>query len=577
MADNSNYSQMFKPPKRFTYNDIICECVDINSAMADSILLSLYPRESDATKLVNFIPEDPYFRFLIAYHYHLTVQDIQVRIEIDEIEGDAHLYVYCKTVPSRSILNSYIEQTKLFVEDVGRHVSILHSASYPFTIHNVKDTMETGNSATVHGFISYRVSEIPGVPFNHRAIAPYAVTITVNTTNLKEIREDLPLYNVNQHKQILMRKVFGAIIDCEEAIRHKISPQGFIKVKFNYFVLEDPVASYSVATLCYRIVLIPALYNGYEILDLEPSTMLIRPPKAFDFFNQVHSCNWETVYQTCEFISTALLSDHGTLYVPEVMEHDIEIHNDKKFIRLHMKPHIAYFTDKYVHFGDGDIIRSCIGEIAWFVSRFNNNFEFAFPMSGTVENPEVICYMRCPTDYFKKENMKELETMIKLFAWEKWRFRVIAETEMWTYFMLADMSIYQYERTDDHPFFQYFGDDFLCHVGSKEPTSLEDAIDALIGTFTNIYDIGRATALADPAFLGPYKEKYKDNEHVTFGLWETAIRMEHRSWYPVYADIRDRLIRNVRPPTPEDTATPVQEPPEKPGFYKRIISKLKGE
>lgn len=547
MADNSNYSQMFKPPKRFTYNDIICECVDINSALADSILLNLIPSKSDPAELVQFIPQDPYFRFLIAYHYHLIVQDIQVRIEIDEIEGDAHLYVYCKTVPSRHVLNAYTEQTALFVEDIGRNIATIHSASYPFTIHNVKDTMSDGNTTTVHGFLSYRVAEIPGVPFNHRAFAPYAVTITVNTTNLAEIRENIPHYNVNQHKQIIMRKVFGAIIDCENAIRHKISPNDFIKVKFNYFVLEDPLAVYSVATMCYRVVLIPSQYNGYEILDVAPSTMLIRPPKAFDFFNQVHSCNWSTIYQTCEFIATALLSDHGTLFIPEVVEHDIEIRNDKKYVRVHMRPHIAYFTDKFIHFSDGDIIRHCAQEMAWFVSRFNNNFEFAFPMSGSLENPETICYMRCPTDYFKKENMKELETMIKLFAYEKWRFRVVAETEMWTYFMLADMSIYQYDRSDSHEFFNYFKEEFLCHISSKESTSLEDACDALIGTFTNIYDIGRATAMADDAFLQPYKNKYHDNEHIIFGLWETAIRMEHRSWYGTYAEIRDRLIRSIKP------------------------------
>lgn len=584
MPDNHNYMGMFAMPKRFIYRSIICECLNINSILMDSMLFKLIPCDDKMTinNIVYAIENDHLFRFQIAMYYQLAVQSVSVKVEIDEVDNKSTIYAFVKTCRCDTILETYVNQIHLFCEDIGRYCNVVTSGCFPFTIHDVKDRiMKDMDPVTVRGFIAYRVSQPIDAENINKMIIPYSVTVNLSITNLKEIRENMPTYTLRGHDELITEKVYDAVKACENAIRAKCSPSGFMKMGFRYLIMSESSMSND-ESIVFRVVLLANIFNDYEILDINPYTMTFRLVNGMGkLMERIDSIDWPYIHNAWSQIATSILSDHGTLLIPTVVEHDIVTINDQYYIKSYMNPHVAVFTEEISVYANERIASSGIArEFWWMKSYVNDNVEFIFPTLATLPDEEVLCYFRVPQAFLRSQD-GQLNQIASLLCCNEISIRICAETEMYLYMAVIDTTI---ETSRINPI-DCISPDYLGLIQMKNPSTLEDAIETIIGAFSHCVNIsGPINSLDEAQRKAIIKECNNSNELAIFALYEDAVQMSKRSWCDTYVKVRDRLLNDAiercaeaENPQCSDIIVPKHEPKNKPSFYRSLLDKLRGK
>jgi hypothetical protein len=511
------------------------------------------------------VEKDPFLRFLIALYYQMTVQSVNVIMDVDSVSEEVYIYASVKCISSQTVFNTYSSQLGLFAEDIGRTSNTVSSGCYPFHIYNLMDRMNPDfGKVNVDGVVTYRLRQSNGTGRYAHALSPYALTVEITIANDGEIKEQLPNFGMTCCDEIA-GKLFEVVRSSCETIQRRAAPSGFLKLGFRYYIINEP--TYTSNSICLDFVLLVDTANEWQIIDINQTAMSIRLrdyDKMEYMVAHADDIDWEPVYNVWGQIATALMSDYGTLMIPSVADHDIDKVDEKWYFKVHMNPHLACFTDEVNIYGQTEILHQCSNEFYWLHAKLPGNVTFAFPNMTTLRDREVLAYLRIPKA-LPANDVELMNDYVTKFSSADIRIRICAETGMYLYCALVDNTWYA-DAVKDNRAFKCMNDCFLGHVVAKKPSSNEEAIKSLIGAFAHSEGISGPVSTLNGADYKTGIEECGDDIHLIFDIYEDAIRMYERSWFKDYERLREELIEEVglAPPKLEEAKDEPNEAPSEP-------------
>lgn len=555
---------MSKPPSSFSYRDLMIHFIGANNPYAEVTIFTATPlsdvssSETDFLRYAEIIPKDPYFAILVATIYNLTLLKVDVRIELDERDGEGAFYIVCKTVASDSVYNTYQQTLPLFARTLGRMDNVIYDVSQPFSMHGLTDAFDEmrdeppgdDETDTIHGILRSEVCFPTNRMSMTRYVQPYGATISVNVMNYTRLKKSHPYYAIIRHEKILFDQILPAIRQAEESIRNYLDPMHLMKIMYRHMFV-DMNSRIPVESCVIKDVIEVASVNDVEIYDLSPDWITIRPSQCDDIIRASGLIDWNRCYPTLAQIATALLSDNGTLFIPEIASMDTTYHSGKWWLKLFLRPHFAFFTKDRIFYGDRNSIASFANEFFWLQSNITDQIQFIFPTLYPMHDPSVLCYGRVMTQFLKGSTF---DAFAQILTCKEIKVRVCAQIDNWVYFAVVDDTI-----PKDTAGSIFFGGKFVAEISTEHETTLENVFDTLIGAFAS----ANPTQILDqiePEVLAEVKERFNNDENlIIFDAWESSINMAGRSFAKTYYQVRQRVFRAAEAAAGKDTTMQAAE------------------
>jgi hypothetical protein len=516
---------------------MMCECVNINTPAGESAVFDIVPQHEglDLETLVSILPNDILFAMHVSQYYGLTIQHMEVRCEMDEVTNETHLYALCKTIPNGACIKTFIEVDPLFAEEMGRASHTLATTVVPFQCYDVKDRIGD-ESFDMRGLTSMRIMREYNSPHFYRMLANYGTSISVNVTNMREIAPEHPHYDVLQHENLFM-KAYEAQTDALTIIHNHLSPSGLAHMTFSNRVYSDNGGSKPRADLSFKVVSHMSSVNGVEVYDADPFWLVCRPPNADELLDEKNQINWRKTYAFLGEVSTLLLSDSSTLFVPEVLDHDYMLIEGRKWLKITTRPGFVPFTKGGIAYGDAEVVKEYGQDHLWSFTRMANGIEMAFPLIGELNDPTAIAYGRVPISFLHdKDNTEQL---LRLFTCEEIGLRLCADTDYWVYFVLIDR--YRQMRTN-YDMDNKVPSNLTPLLRSRETTKLEEVLRNLLGSFISSDSIQEYVAHLDPKMVAQESKKPLALSRHVFEQWEYNCHMNHRLFYRTYLEVKEESL-----------------------------------
>ena len=538
MSKNSAYGLPPYIPKHFEYKGLALELVDVNG-VAEGVVFRAYPTKEGKNLLdyVDSLPNDYYFHYLFTCIFGLTVEDVAVRLEIDDANEATAMYVNMQCVPSPSILDTLRKQVPVFIHTFGRNTNELYSNTRPFCLNNLRDTVNDEKSTTsIHGVIHCSVQMVNGLSKMERYMTSYGVSIDLNISNYPEIVKKFPNYSILLHDELYSDYIDPIVRECEKQIHKMLDPLGVMKIGFKRKYI-DASRTEVVSTISLKVMIWPQYINGVELYELTPTAMTFRPVRpgvTFDKFSQI---DWTDAKTYVSQIATALLSDNGTLFIPEITSVDTTYVDGKQWIKVFFCPHFAHFTKDQIFYGRPDIVERYGNEFHWFNGELGSFMQFLFPSVANLPDPTVICYGRVMKDFF----MARMDTIAAMLTCEQIHIRIAAELDNWVYFALVDCTMMHTLTT-----FLNFDEFYLADITTDLTDNLKAALHTIVGAFCASDPDSIISALEPEQYKKLVDDCNGDEVLAIINCWEASAHMMNRGFAAEYKEVRDEILDTVR-------------------------------
>lgn len=536
-------------PKSFTYRDLRINLISLNEPMAETIIFMASPLDGvdlssdDILQYADSIPRDALFAILVCLIYHLTLQKVDVRMELDELEQEASFYIVCKAISSSVVYSTYQQTVPLFARTLGRMDNVIYDVAQPFTMRNLTDNLDELSEEqdddptnTIRGIMRAEVCFPTNRMSMTRYIQPYGATISVNLTNYPKLKKSHPFYAMIRHDSMIFEHVFPALKQVEDSIRNYLDPMHLMNIMYRHMFV-DMNRSIPVDKLILKDVIEVASVNGVEIYDANPSWITIRPPQCDDLIRASSLIDWGRCNPVLAQIATAILSDNGTLFIPEIASLDTTYHSGKWWLRLYLRPHFAYFTKDRAFYGDREALNTYANEFFWLQSNITDQIQFIFPTLYPMHDPTVLCYGRVMRHFLQGITF---EAFAEILTCKEIKVRVCAQIDNWVYFAVVDDTLVQ-----DAAGSVFFDGKFIADISSEKDTKIENVFDTLIGAFASA-NPRQILQQIDPEVLEDVKRQYNgDEDRIIFDAWESSVNMQSRSFAKKYYEVRHRIFRQA--------------------------------
>lgn len=564
MSNSNTSGANARPPASFSYRDLMIHLISTNNPYAEltiftaTTLPGITASETDFLRYAEIIPNDPYFAILVATIYGLTILKTDVRMEIDESDEEAAFYIICKTVYSDLVYNTYQQSPTLFSKTLGRMDNVIYDVSQPFTMRNLTDVFDELNPSSdldegtddIHGLLRSEVCFPTNRMSMARYIQPYGATISVNVTNYGKVKKNHPYYAIIRHEKMLFDQILPAIRQAEDSIRNYLDPLHLMKIMYHHMFV-DMNFRIPVESCVIKDVIEVASVNGVEIYDVTPDWITIRPPQCDDLIRASSIIDWSKCYPVLAQIPTALLSDNGTLFIPEVLSLDTAYHGGKWWLKLFLRPHFVYFTKERIFYGDRDALSNFAGEFFWLQSNITDQIQFIFPTLYPLHDPSVLCYGRVMTQFL---NGVTFDAFAQILTCNEIKVRICAQIDNWIYFAVVDDTIQK-----DGAGAIFFDGKFVAEVSTEHATTVENVFDTLIGAFASANPTQILDQI-DPTILDEVKKRFNNDENlIIFDAWESSINMKERSFAKTYYKVRQQVFRAAEAAAGKDVSDQAAE------------------
>lgn len=515
------------------------ELLDISGRDWQTVFLRGYAT-NDTMNIIEYVdtlPKDPYFNYLFACIFGLTCIKADVRLEINDENEAAFLYVIVKACPCSSIINTCQTAIPLFIQTAGRQTNEIVSFSKPFNTGALIDVAnETKSTTRLHGIIKTSLTQVLGMPDNERYMSSYGADIDLAIGNYGEVTDDFPTYAISLHEEIFTKEVWPAIEECMDEIRKRLDPAGFMKIVFH------TTFSYGGRTAAVSCINIKAMIsikeiNGIQVYNLTNTNMIFRPVKPGMTFGEFTKVDWNDAKTFITQIATALYSDANTLFIPDISSFDTVYIDGKQWLKVTFEPHFCHFTKNQIFYGNADIAERYAQDFFWLTAGIGSFIQFAFPTVNEVPDPAVLCYGRVMKQFLKES----INTFSYILTCDEIKVRVVAEQEAWVYFALIDSSVEHTLTT-----FLHFNEYFLANIGGDIHSDLTGVLDTLVGSFCASDPDRIMSVLPDKLWQSRLKKANGDELVAIINFWETAIQMDKRKFAPLYYKVRDAILDNIR-------------------------------
>lgn len=543
----SNIFGMFsKLPKSFSYRDLMIHLLGINNPSMEVTIFTATPMpgvdasDTDFLRYAEIIPRDPYFAILVAAIYNLSILKVDVRMEIDECEDAAAFYIVCKTVSSDSVFVTYQQTLPLFTRTLGRMDNVIYDVSQPFIMRGVTDAYDSlqdesaaeNGTDDIHGLLRAEVCFPTNRMSMARYLQPYGATISVNVTNYAQLKKSHPYYAIIRHEKILFDQILPAVRQAEESIHNYLDPMHLMKIMYRHMFV-DMNSHIPVESCVIKDVIEIASINDVEIYDLSPDWITIRPKQCDDIIRASALVDWNSCYPVLAQIATALLSDNGTLFIPEIASMDTAYHGGKWWLKLFLRPHFAYFTKERIFYGDKESISTFGDEFFWLQANITDQIQFIFPTLYPVYDPAVLCYGRVMVQFLKGATF---DAFAQLLTCDEIKVRICAQVDNWVYFAVVDDTIYQNNNA------LFFEGRFIAEIATERSSTVSSVFDTLIGAFASADPTQILNQLSQEEYDASMKKFNGDENKVIFDAWESSVNMHSRSFAKEYYTARQRVF-----------------------------------
>ena len=533
-------------PKSMEYRDIVLEVVDINSSTYDSIVFQAFPIKEgvDLLQYVDLMKDDYYFHYLFTCIFGLTARNVDVRFQLNNDNTASQMYVYVKCVLSESLLSVYRSTVPLFVANAGRQTNIIEETTFPFCMNNLTDTkVDDASHVSVHGMLHACLMKVNGSPNLERFMSCYGVSIDIDVANYQEIAERFPNYSVILHAELYDNYVLATINNMKAALKKKLDPGNLMKLEFNTYFINDN-RTLPISSLSLKVVFIIRQINGIELYELTNTRMVFRPVRPGTILGNMDDVNWEDAKPYVAQIATALYSDNGTLFIPDIISVDTLYADGKSWIAAYLDPHFAHFTKNKIFYGSADMIQNYMNEFYWLNASMANYLQFIFPTMAELPDPTVLCYGRVMIDFFKK-NMERLSA---IFTNDQIHIQIVAEVDNWVYFALVDKTMVHDLKT-----FLQFNEYFLAEISTDKVNTTTSIMDLMMGLFC-ASDPDTLLSYVPPDEWAKLMGQFNNDELLGIvRCYEISVQMDRRTFWPTYVEVRDRILDDIRKANQKDT------------------------
>ena len=541
MPNNIGFGMMPGIIKHFKYRNLLLELVDSNSPYIESLVFRGYPTEKDVNIMdyVDAVPEDSYFDYLFTCIYGLTAVQKSVRIEIDRNNNATMLYVMVRCLPSDAAISALKEKYPTFVYNLGRQSNLIYGNTRPFIVNNTYDSEgDVDLKAGIHGTIECNVFAPNGIPPVEKYMMSYGIALNLNISNYPELSEALPNYTILGHKDLYDDYVEPVIRECEKYISDLLDPLGLMKIKFKRLYMDDGRTDV-VSTLSLKLLIYIENINGVEINELTATKMVFRPAHARSTIAAISLLDWKDAATYVQQIATALLSDNGTIFIPEITSVDTCFRNGKTWLQVFFTPHFGHFTKNQIFYGHSDIVEKYGREYYWLNGSIGSFIQFIFPTLNELADPTVLCYGRIMKDFIKDH----LDVVTDVLTCKEIHLRIIAEVDSWVYFALTDNTILH-----DLGTFTHFAEYYLGEIVTKnEDATIENVLNSLIGAFCSADPDSLVSHVEPKLWQKVLNETYHGDQLVAIiSFWERSVRMLNRSFADSYLRVRDAIFDEAR-------------------------------
>ena len=526
-------------PSSFEYREIVLEMVDINTLNAESVVFCAYPRVEgvDLLKYVDLIPKDHYFNYLFACIFGLTVLRADVRFEISDENEAAVMYVFVKCVHSQTLLNAYRRSVPLFVTHTGRQTNVIIESTYPFHMNNLQDVRgDSDTSVALNGTVHTTLFKVNGMPYLERFMSSYGMTLDINVLPTPELKDAFPNYSILRHPKLYDDYIYQSILNMENELKRRLDPGNLMKMEFGVLFVDDSTRAVK-TTLSMKVIFNITRINGIEVYELTNTRMIFRPVRPGTILGNMQDVNWDDAKEFIAQIATALYSDNGTLFIPEIISVDTYYADGKEWLSVYFTPHFGHFTRDKIFYGNAEAINEYGNEFYWLMANMGGAVQFIFPSVAQLPDPAVLCYGRVMTDFLNK-NMDQLSS---LTTCPEIHIRIMAECGGWIYFALVDKTV-----PHDLTTFLQFSEYYLAEIESEKSKGLEEVLNILVSLFCSADPDSLLNYIPEPMWTDYLKAADGDELIAIIECWEHAVQMEKRSFAKTYYKMRDAILDIIR-------------------------------
>lgn len=512
----------------------------------------------DLLYLAENLSSDVAFKMLVSFTYGRCCTDIVTRIVMNEEEDETHFFIHCSTCSNVGMINNF-NNYGLFSQSIGRYKTSSFESAVPFTIRRVH-YLDTDEYIDVKGIITMAI-ERQNKYFNLiRYLHVYGCTVTISITNAKEVFKVIPDYVPFNHGSAFTNVIGPAIRDEVANLMRHLDPVGGIDLDPEFVVAYDvngPRFTSDNQSYTFRIILTFQKFNGVEIQNITPYNVIFKPEDD-DFISGylVENGPNQFLKDRISRMCTALLSDNGCLFVPEVLEFRTQYEGGKEFINASLRPRLVPFTDdgSINVYGDGNVnLESIFMNAFWLKSKCPDplgRVEMVFPFFGNVDS-NTMAYIRMPigmpdTTYVEVAGMYT-SSMISM--------DVCAEDSLYVYWRLYKEELNHFKYTDitraiPDPFIKIDEDmsEELCHAAGEN----EDVIYNILMTLAsspNLNSVFDILDKRDDEFMKLNPDNLNDLQKMiqkVFSAYGTAINAgDDKEFLSIFGLSSGRAIRSI--------------------------------
>lgn len=523
----------------------------------------LLPIRDEETKvdllyLAEKLPSDIAFKMLVSYTYRRCCTDIVTRIVMNEEDDESHFFIHCSTCSNGGMINNF-NNYGLFSQSIGRYKTSSFESAVPFTIPRVH-YLDTDEYIDVKGIITVAI-ERQNKYFNLiRYLHVYGCTVTIGITNAKDVFNVIPNYVPFNHGSAFNTVIGPAISEQLSSLMRHLDPVGGLDLEPQFVVAYDVSGAHFTSdnqSYTFRIVLTFQKFNGVEIQNITPYNVIFKPEDdEFISGYLVEKGPNQFLKDRVSRMCTALLSDNGCLFVPEVLEFRTQYEGGKEFINASLRPRLVPFTnDGSINvYGDGNVnLESIYMNAFWLKSNCPDplgQVEMVFPFFGNVDS-NTIAYIRMPigmpaTTYTDIAEMYT-SSMISM--------DICAEDSLYVYWRIYKEELNHFKYTDitraiPDPFIKIDEDmaEDLSHAAGENEESIYNILMTLASSpnLNSVFDI---LDQRDDEFMKLNPDNLNDLQKMiqkVFSAYGTAINAgDDKEFLSVFGLAGGRAIRSI--------------------------------
>lgn len=562
MNPENRPSQPTRIPNFFYYRNMVCRLINI-SPTGESLEFELLPIQSDKRKidllsLAERLPEDIVFKMLVSFIYGRCCTNIVTRIVMDEEKDETSFFIHCTSCANEGMIVNF-NNYGLFTQAIGRFSTSAFESTVPFTIPNVH-YIETDESVDVKGIVTVSI-ERQSKYFNLiRYLHIYGCNVTVSITNIKDVRKVIPNYVPFNHNSIFSTVIDPALSEQVSKLMCYLDPVAGLDLNPKYTVAYDSQQAHYFSdnqSYTFRIILNFQTFNGMEIQNITPYNVIFKP-KDDEFITKYlveHGPN-QFLKNRISRMCTALLSDTGCLFVPEVQEIRTQFESGNEYLVANLKPRVVSFADdgNIAAFGEGFVNLENIGVGAfWLKSNCSDPFsqvEMLFPFFGNVD-ANTLAFIRMPigmpcTSY---TNFAEMYTSSMI------TMDMCAEDSLYVYWRLYREEWNRFSYPDINkaipdPFIIIDEDlsEDISHAAGENETALQNILMTLASS-ENLSSVFEIMDQRDPDFKKLKEDDLRDLKVMiqkVFAAYGTAINAGNdKEFLTLYGEAGAKAMRNI--------------------------------